>query len=298
MKINFDKLFSTNLESARVFLVFGNDASVIQRALLYLKEIKISVLEITEKDFIDLPALGTPSLFEDFNKDIKLITGTTEKSMKKLKTLSDTETYIFTSQTLRTTSSFVKFVQSLPEGLAIGCYEAPLLRTEFNYYLKGLNLPQDQLNLIFQAFSNQPDEFYNFTKLLALSYDSSCPDLINQLIKAKVVPHSDNQTLLFINNLTKSIAHEFPLPTEHYIPTLRSIVRGLLTLYELKAINYQKDRLSKALFFKDQPHYLTAARKSTSAVIKAKYEKLLQTEKAIKSSNSQLFNWRMFHMEQ
>jgi hypothetical protein len=298
MKINFDKLFSTNLESARVFLVFGNDASVIQRALLYLKEIKISVLEITEKDFIDLPALGTPSLFEDFNKDIKLITGTTEKSLKKFKTLSDTETYIFTSQTLRTTSSFVKYVQSLPDGLAIGCYEAPLLRTELNFYLKEFSLPQEQLSAIYHAFTHQPDEFYNFTKLLALLHGSSGPDDISKLINTKEIPDSDNQTLLFINNLKKSIAHEFPLPAEQYITVLRSIIRGLLTLYELKAINYQKDKLTKPLFFKDQAHYLTAARKDSSRTIKSRYEKLLLTEKAIKSSNSQSFNWQMFHMEQ
>ena len=298
MKINFDKLFSTSLESNRVFLVFGNDRSVIERSILYLKQIKGPTLEITEKEYLEQSVIDTPSLFEDFNTNTTIITAATDKSLKKFKASTDTQTYIFTSESLRTTSSFVKFVQSMPDGMTIGCYEAPLLRTEFNFYLKQFNLSQEQLNLIFQAYSNQPDEFYNFTKLLGLSYDSSCPDLINQLMKSKVLPHSDNQTLLFINNQPKAIAHELPLPTELYIPTLRSIVRSLLTLYELKIIHYQKDRLSKPLFFKDQPHYLTAARKASSESIKSRYENLLQTEKAIKSTNSQDFNWRMFHMEQ
>lgn len=298
MKINFDKLFSTSLESTRIFLVFGNDSSVIQRALFYLKNTKTSVLEITEKQFIDLPALGTPSLFEDLSQSTRLITGATDKSLKKIKTLSGTESYIFTSQTLRTTSSFVKFVQSLPEGLAIGCYESPLLRPELNFYLKEFNLLPDQLNAIYKAFANQPDEFYNFSKLLALSYDSSNTDIISQLIKTKEQPDSDNHTLLFINNVKRLIAQEFPLPKEQYITTLRSVLRGLVTLYELKAVNYQKDKLSKPLFFKDQAHYLAAARKDSLKTIKSRYEKLLQTEKSIKSSNSQSFNWQMFHMEQ
>lgn len=298
MKINFDKLFSTNLDSTRIFLVFGNDPSVIQRALLYIKGLRTSVHEITENEFIDLPPVATPSLFEDLNRNTKFIMGATDKSLKKLKTISGTETYIFTSQTLRTTSSFVKYVQSLPGGLAIGCYEAPLLRPELNFYLKEFNLLQDQLNTIYKTFSNQPDEFYNFTKLLALSYDPSNADTINQLLKTKGLPDSDNHTLLFINNVKKLIAQELPLPNEQYITTLRSVLRGLLTLYELKAINYQKEKLSKPLFFKDQAHYLAAARKDSLKTIMSRCEKLLQTEKAIKSTNSQSFNWQMFHMEQ
>ena len=237
-------------------------------------------------------------LFGSGNDEIRYITGATDKSYKHYSKNTPSGPILFEATSLRTSSPFVKALQSMPNGLTIGCYETGLLIPEVEYYLKKYPLDRKEVNDIFQAFRRDVDEFYNFLKIYEIVHDEPDKGVLTNVMHATTQKLESVFHNPILDSRLKERAISYETTNENPIYSIRLMGRSVATLYTLKACNYRKDKIKPPIFFKDEPKYMAAAKRLSEDNLLNLNENLQNEESKVKRNNLKSFDYLMFHMEQ
>jgi len=296
MKLSFDSLFSAKIQDHRFILLFGNDEGVIQRGLNFVisqivpRGTKFTIID--ESDFLShsaAPRMG--DLFGEPTPDVYLIDNCGERALKTLESLKETKnTYIFTSLKLRATSKVTTWVTR--HGVSIGCYEAPLRKTEFSHLVRDLNLSNDLKTHLYQRTQKTPQRLQQIIPLLQI-VDTVTTTLIDDLLQDEDTlcdPYTD-LGLFFLCKDTSKVAQmltQTPLTQTDYIPFLRGLLRSLQTVYEMKSLRGTSVALTNRPFFKNEPFFQRAVGLWSLADLQKLIKKTLELESKIKFSPSPL----------
>ncbi|MEB3701444.1 DNA polymerase III subunit delta [Candidatus Bealeia paramacronuclearis] len=283
MKISFDRLFKSQLSGITTYILYGNDESVIERALSYLKQAyeKTHVIQ-----FLDAPGSihdNEPSLFQSAPRPTLSVIKTSSEKVIQSAFPQGSNIAIFIAPNLRAKSSLVMASQSQSDLCTISCYECALIPEELMFMAtsKGLTLSQTQLRSLYTTFKLDFEGLSNILFVLAL-YESCDEEEFKALIES--ISHKGPLSLLLPAIFEKNIkafdrTSESEFEPETMIPLLRSLARSFEILLS------QKAGLSTPpypIFFKDQPLFQGAQRNWSLPQIQEILKTLLRLENDVK----------------
>lgn len=290
MKINFPALFRTPLQKYRFFFIFGNEVSVFERAISFLKQQLACRIQLKTEEEIFTHVQMPPSLFEDqASPSLTFVPHVTDKLLKRIDQLTE-GTFIFTSEKARSGSKLVTYFSQSPTSLAITAYASPLTSFEFEFLVEGTNLPVPFKTRLFKTYENDYRGLLTTLEKIKL-YGDVPTDHFDQFLRAS---NSTDELIPLIHscllkNLEKATTSFSALSSADLIPLLRTLSRSFQILFELmpfkkspKTISWQG--LSTPVFFKDQPIYETALGKWNGQEVRAFLETVLKLEQQVKFS--------------
>lgn len=298
MKINFPALFRTPLQKYNFFFIFGNDVSVFERALSFLKKQLACPVQLkTEEDVFTHMQMPLSLFEEQASPSLTFVPHVTDKLLKGIDGLKEGP-FIFTSEKARAGSKLVTYFSQSPTSLAITAYASPLTTFEFEFLAEGLNLTASFKARLFKTYENDYKGLLTALEKIKLYGDVS-PDQFDQFLSTsnstdELVPliHS-----CLLKNLEKATTSFSALGSADLIPLLRTLSRSFQILFELmpfkkspKTILWQG--LSVPVFFKDQPLYEAALAKWCTEDIHSFLETVLTLEQQVKFSTLPLSSFK------
>lgn len=255
MKLSFDKLFGTNLNDIQLFVLYGNDDAVIERAIDFIKySLPHHRSEILES--LDQISSHEPSLFESNpSPSLNIYKTSSEKIIKSIDLSADSK-WIVIAPNLRAKSSIVIDSQKQTEILTCSCYETPLIPQELVYLSKkyDINLTPDQLRSLHQIFRTNVEALKDL--LAVLAYCSPLDELqFKEFCREYSTLNENsplNSTLLLKDHKAFLRSADQELEQDNLIPILRSLSRAIETLLAKKSGVHP---LPYSVFFKDEPLY-------------------------------------------
>ena len=288
MKINFPSLFQTPLGRYKFFFIFGNDVGVFERAVSYIqKKLSFPLRIKTEEDLLTV-GRAQQSLFEDQKAEsLTLISPISDKIINHLDHIKE-NIFIFTSEKARAQSKLLTYFAQSSCSLAVAAYASPLMPSEFELLVEGMNLPVPFQGLLFKAYQN--DYMGLLTALKKIKLYGDVPEAYYASFLQSSSSSDELAPLLHALLLKdrKKVSEVFSLVAlPDLIPFTRTLIRSFQILFELmpfqktpKTINWQK--LTSPVFFKDQPLYEAALSKWDFNEIRAFLETLLRLERQVK----------------
>lgn len=287
-KINFPSLFQTSLNKFNHFLIFGNDPTVFERAILFIQKSIPSSLHIkTESELLNTVS-SSFSLFEEYSRpSLTLIPQASDKILSHLEHLPE-GIYIFTSEKARATSKLVTHFTNTPGCLAIGSYASPIMTSEFEFIVRELHLPESFKGSLFKAYQNDYRGLLCAVQKIKLFGDVSEAEyesfLDTQFSVDDFIPLRD---AFLLKDIKRALELLSLLHSSDLIAFLRALSRCFLTLFDLlpyknslKTISWQK--LNPPIFFKDVPLFESALLRWQEEEIQNFLETLLSLEHKIK----------------
>lgn len=290
MKINFPALFQTPLHKYKIFLIFGNDPTVFERAQFFLqKKLSLSPKTLAENELGSAISFQ-PSLFESpEERSLYLIFNASDKILSHLDHLKG-GVYIFTSEKARAQSKLVLHFTKALDALAIGAYASPLTVQEFEFLTEEMSLSPTVKGQLFKAYQNDYRGLLNTLAQLRL-YGNDVPDSSHAFF---LNPSSSEEFMFPIHgflgrDLKKATETTSHLISTDLIPFLRALTRSFLTLLELMPFKGSSTpigwhSLRVPVFFKDQPLFETALKKWNKEDVSIFLKNLLELEYKIKYS--------------
>jgi DNA polymerase III delta subunit len=291
MKINFPALFQTPLHKYKVFLIFGNDTTVFERAQYFLQE-KLSLIpKILAENELASTASFQSSLFESSEQcPLYLIPHASDKILSHLDSLRQ-GVYIFTSEKARAQSKLVLHFTKSSNTLAIAAYASPLTTSEFEFLIEGINLSPTLKSQLFKAYQNDYRGLLNALAQLRL-YGNEVPDSYDDFFSNSSAPAEEFMLPVhgFLGRDLKKVTETTCLLTSaDLIPFLRILARSFFTLLELMPFKGSSTpiawhSLKAPVFFKDQPLFESALKRWDRDEISSFLRKILTLEYQIKYS--------------
>ena len=291
MKINFSSLFVTPLDKYRFFFIFGNDSSIFSRATLYIEQ-KLSASITTKSEGHILETTQTPpSLFSDHasSKKIILVPNVTDKIIKKIESMND-GIYIFSSDKARAKSKLVTYFSQNPHSLAISFYDSPISTSEFEFLVHGRNIPDEMKGLLLKAYQNDYMGLCSALNKIQLFGEIS-EDQYEQFLSPSDT-NIDNTSIIhgfLLKDIKMVSSNLFLYNPANIILLLRSMSRSFQSLYALLPYKNQPsmiswNRISPAVFFKEQNMYVEALKRWNAKEIQNILNELLTLEYQFKFS--------------
>ncbi len=282
MKLTFDKLFGSALEGVRLFILYGNDDAVIQRAIDYI-QYRNSALKLTFLETLESAASHEPSLFEsDPQAQLNIYRTSSEKIIQSLD-LSGNSKWLIIAPNLRAKSPVIMNAGNQPQWAAISCYESALVPHELMALAQknNLTLTQDQLRTLHQHFRNDVPQLQDFLGIL--SYCSPLKSSDFEAFLKQYTSQTEGASLVSALLLKDQVGFlksaEMNLDQETLIPVLRSLARTFEILLSKKS---GLKTLPYAVFFKDEPFYERALKVWTLPQIQEFLKLLLNLEHDVK----------------
>lgn len=288
MKIAFPALFQAPLERYTSYLIYGNDPSVMERALTFIqKRLALPQKVRTEAELLKAP-LEAPSLFEDTpQRQLILVPHVTDKLLQHIEGLSQ-DVFVFMSEKARSQSKLVTYFGQAPHMLAISAYATPLLAPEFKALTEDLPFSAAFKQEMFKAYHQDYGALLNAIELLKLLGEGE-EEVARGLLTASSLSQETHSLLeAVLCRDPQKLAVLLPgIPSGDFILVLRLFMRSFLTLLEIipykgnpQAIQWRA--LSSPIFFKDQPFFERALSRWPTKDILAFMDHLLALERRVK----------------